>query len=374
MDAEIYSVSEINNLIKTCFDSNPLFSHVCILGEISNYKLYPSGHHYFSLKDKDSSLPCVMFKGNAYGLKFKPESGMSVLALGRISSYPRDGKYQLYCDALEVFGAGDLQIAFEQLKEKLSKEGLFDSSHKKKLPVFPKRICVITSSAGAAVHDIIRVTKERWPLSKIILIPVRVQGEEAPDEIVEAISFANEKKAGDVIITGRGGGSLEDLWAFNDEKVARAIYDSEIPVISAVGHEPDVTISDYVADKRAATPSNAAEIAVPDVNEIRGILEGYKLRLNPETYINNQRMDLDRIRDRLISLIDGKLSLDKQHFLKAASSLDAMSPLKVLSRGYCVATKDTNTVVNAMDLSSGDVINIMFSEGNADCKVEKVNA
>ena len=257
----VFTVSEMNQFIKELLDNVPPLQEVLLRGEISNYKVYPSGHHYFTLKDSQSSLKCVMFKTSTMRLRFRPENGMQVIAAGRISVYPRDGAYQLYCTGLTPEGVGDLSVAFEQLKEKLRKEGLFDAAHKKPLPVYPRRIAIVTSPAGAAVHDMIRILRRRYPLAKVLLLPVRVQGTEAPAEIAGAIRYANRHALADVLITGRGGGSLEDLWAFNDERVARAIYDSEIPVISAVGHEPDVAISDFVADRRASTPSNAAEIA-----------------------------------------------------------------------------------------------------------------
>ena len=268
-----FTVTELNAHIKQLLDADALLGNVCVTGELSNYKVYPSGHHYFTLKDAESSLRCVMFRSSAQSLRFRPASGMSVAAVGRIAVYPRDGAYQLYCTRLIPGGVGDLYAAYEQLKEQLQKEGLFDRAHKKPLPAFPQRIAVITSSAGAAVRDIIRVLGKRWPASEVVLLPVRVQGAEAPAEIAGAIRYANRYQVADLIITGRGGGSMEDLWAFNDERVARAIYDSEIPVISAVGHEPDVTIADYVADLRAATPSNAAELAVPDRQELQKKLQ-----------------------------------------------------------------------------------------------------
>ena len=255
MEQRVFSVSEVNNYIKNTLDSDPLLGEIFIRGEISNYKLYPSGHHYFTLKDPEGAIRCVMFRGQALRLRFRPENGMKVIAFGRVTVFPRDGAYQLYCSGLSPDGIGDLHVAFEQLKEKLYREGLFDPAHKKPLPKYPERIAIITSSAGAAVHDMIRVIRRRYPLVKLLLLPVRVQGAEAPAEIVGALRYANRWKLG-------------DLWAFNDERVARAIYESEIPVISAVGHEPDVTIADFVADVRAATPSNAAEIAVPDRAEL----------------------------------------------------------------------------------------------------------
>ncbi len=268
----IFSVSEANNFIKALLDRVPQLQEIFVRGEISNYKLYPSGHHYFTLKDAEGAMRCVLFKGNALRLRFRPENGMKVIAFGRISVFPRDGAYQLYVSELSPEGAGDLHVAFEQLKAQLEREGLFDPAHKKPLPKYPKTIAIITSPAGAAVHDMLRILRARWPLTEVKLLGVRVQGTEAPPEIAGALRYANRYKVADLIITGRGGGSIEDLWAFNDERVARAIYESEIPVISAVGHEPDVTIADYVADARASTPSNAAEIAVPDRNDVRARL------------------------------------------------------------------------------------------------------
>lgn len=398
MDRQALTVSELNNYIKAVIDRDGLLSQVCVRGELSNYKIYPSGHHYFTLKDSSSSLRCVMFRGSASKLRFRPESGMGVTAFGRISVYPRDGAYQLYCDALIPEGTGDLQVAFEQLKAKLDAEGLFDSSHKKPLPQFPEKIAIITSSAGAAVHDMIRILGHRWPMTKVLLLPVRVQGTEAPPEIVGAIRYANEFKLADVIITGRGGGSIEDLWAFNDERVARAIYASEIPVISAVGHEPDVTISDYVADKRASTPSNAAEIAVPDWHEMLDALVSYDIRANqamrkklfqlgerlnsirtkrvmsdPSAHIDNRRIELDHMRDRLLSAQERDLMARKAHFGKLVASLDAMSPLRVLSRGYTVATDAAGTAVKSVEkLSEGDRLDVRFADGKAGCVIETI--
>ena len=268
MSDNVWSVGELTRQIKDLLDGESSLQHIYVRGELSNYKIYPSGHHYFTIKDEEATLKAVMFRREASRLRFRPESGMKVIALGRITVYPRDGVYQLYVTELVPDGVGDLHAAFEQLKAKLAEEGLFDRSHKKPLPPYPERIAVITSSAGAAVRDVIRVATKRFPVAKLIVMPVRVQGAEAPPEIVSALRYANRWKVADLIITGRGGGSIEDLWAFNDERVARAIYESEIPVISAVGHEPDVTIADFVADMRAATPSNGAELAVPDKSEL----------------------------------------------------------------------------------------------------------
>ena len=273
MAQQVLSITQINEYIRGKMDSDALLNQVAVRGEISNYKLYPSGHPYFTLKDEGAALKCVMFKGNALRLRFRPDNGMKVIAMGKISVYPRDGAYQLYCTAMAMDGVGDLYAAFEQLKAKLAAQGLFDQAHKKPIPKFPGTIGIVTSEAGAALHDMLRILKKRYPLSQIRLLPVRVQGVEAPGEIAAAIGYANYFRLADLLIVGRGGGSIEDLWAFNDERVANAIYQSQIPVISAVGHEPDVTISDFVADLRAATPSNAAELAVPDQNALRQTLD-----------------------------------------------------------------------------------------------------
>jgi len=400
MNEKTLTVSELNNLIKTLIDCEPLLNNVAIRGELSNYKIYPSGHHYFTLKDSQSSLRCVMFKSSASKLRFRPESGMGVTAFGRISVFPRDGAYQLYCTDLLPEGTGDLQIAYEQLKEKLEKEGLFDEAHKKKLPQYPKTIAIITSSAGAAVHDMIRILGKRWPMTKVKLLPVRVQGVEAPAEIVGAIKYANKYKVADLIITGRGGGSIEDLWAFNDERVARAIYESELPVISAVGHEPDVTISDFVADKRASTPSNAAEIAVPDCEEMRELIDNMSIRQTqamrkklstlqarlddvkkrrvlqePMAYIDNKRAELDFIKSKLISSADNINAGKRRDFVRLAAALDAMSPLKVLSRGYAIASDSNGRLIKSVnDVSANDSINLSVSDGVIKCRAEESEA
>ncbi len=398
MERQTLSVSQLNNRIKGLIDGDPELSEVCVRGELSNYKIYPSGHHYFTLKDAESSIRCVMFKSSAVKLRFRPESGMGVTAFGRVSVYSRDGAYQLYCSALMPEGTGDLQVAFEQLKRKLDEEGLFAREHKKPLPRFPERIAIITSSAGAAVHDMIRILSHRWPLTKVILLPVRVQGAEAPPEIVGAIRYANEFNVADLIITGRGGGSIEDLWAFNDERVARAIYASEIPVISAVGHEPDVTISDYVADARASTPSNAAEIAVPDAAEFADALRSYEIRSSqamvkklaalrarldgistkrvmrdPSAAIDDRRILLDRCRDRLIGAQE-HINAEKRHeYIRLTAALDAMSPLKVLSRGYAIVSGASGDVIKSINaIDKGDTVSVRFSDGTADCEVASV--
>ena len=398
MDQQALTVTELNQYIKGLLDIDPMLGNVSVRGELSNYKIYPSGHHYFTLKDSESSLRCVMFKSSAAKLRFRPESGMGVTAYGRVAVYPRDGAYQLYCTGLMPEGAGDLQVAFEQLKAQLASEGLFDRAHKKPLPAFPSRIAIITSSAGAAVHDMIRILSHRWPMAQVVLLPVRVQGVEAPPEIVGAIRYANEFKVADVIITGRGGGSIEDLWAFNDERVARAIYASELPVISAVGHEPDVTISDYVADARASTPSNAAEIVVPDQRDIRDALDSFRIRqdqalrkklmslsqqleayqskrvmTDPVAHIDNRRISLDHARDRLVSAEERNLAAARQRFVALAAALDAMSPLRVLARGYAIAEDSQGQAIKSIkSLSPGDEVTVELCDGRADCLVRSV--
>ena len=321
---------------------------------------------------------------------------MKVIAAGRISVYPRDGAYQLYCSSLSADGIGDLYVAFEQLKAKLFEEGLFDEAHKKPLPKYPQRIAIVTSSAGAAVHDMIRILRHRYPLAKVLLLPVRVQGAEAPPEIVGAIRYANRYQLADVLITGRGGGSIEDLWAFNDERVARAIYDSEIPVISAVGHEPDVTISDFVADRRASTPSNAAEIAVPDMAELLRELAQNKSRLaqsqgkllelekhrllalaqkrvltDPLAFIQDKRLMLDYVQQRAASAAKDTLAAQRRRFVQLTAGLDALSPLKVLGRGYAMAQNHDGVVLkSAKQVSVGDSIQVQLQKGRLYCTVD----
>lgn len=395
MDAKIYSVSEINTYIKTVFDRDMVLSSVCVRGELSNYKIYPSGHHYFTLKDQDGSMRCVMFKGSALRLRFRPENGMKVLVTGRITVFPRDGAYQLYCEFMMPEGAGDLHVAFEQLKARLQEEGLFDSSRKKSIPKYPERIAIITSAAGAAVLDMLRILGKRYPLTKVILLPVRVQGVEAPPEICGAIRYVNRFQLADVIITGRGGGSIEDLWAFNDERVAREIYRSEIPVISAVGHEPDVTISDFVADLRAATPSNAAELAVPDQTELRQSIQSMENRMaqaitrqlkmsrqkleylknkrvlqSPLNYIQDRRLLVDYQQKQLHNGMRHILSEQKRALIRLAAGLDAMSPLKVLARGYSMTRDDEGHIITSSDaVRAGDLLHITLANGRINAAV-----
>lgn len=393
----IFSVSEANNFIKALLDQVPQLQEIYVRGEISNYKLYPSGHHYFTLKDAEGAMRCVLFKGSALRLRFRPENGMKVIAFGRIGVFPRDGAYQLYVSDLTAEGVGDLHIAFEQLKAKLYAEGLFDPAHKKPLPPYPKTIAVVTSPAGAAVHDMLRILRARWPLTEVKLLGVRVQGAEAPAEIVGALNYANRHKVADLIITGRGGGSIEDLWAFNDERVARAIYASEIPIISAVGHEPDVTIADYVADMRASTPSNAAELAVPDRNDVRARLDALERRMDrterarldglrdrlsaleskralrdPMAFLADKRLLLDCTQKDLASLAERQVAQRRQCFAALCAALDAMSPLRVLARGYAVARTEEGAVLRRADeVSAGETVHIMLAEGSLVCTVNE---
>ena len=396
MSDKVFSIKEINGYIKDMLDSDRLLVGVYVRGELSNYKVYPSGHHYFTMKDDESSLRCVMFKSSASKLRFRPENGMGAVAFGRIAVYTRDGAYQLYVSDLKPDGIGDLHVAFEQLKDRLHKEGLFDEKYKKPIPRYPKTIAVITSPAGAAVRDIIRVLRGRWPMTKVIVMPVRVQGAEAPPEIAGALGYANKHNIADLIITGRGGGSLEDLWAFNDERVARAIFASKIPVMSAVGHEPDITISDYVADIRAATPSNAAELAVPDINDIRGALQeawarlqqtmkrdlklrsrnlsdlsGKRVMQNPKHYIDDKRLLIDHSQDKLLSAARGRLLINREQYARLAAALDAMSPLKVLGRGYAIARSEKGAIIKkASDVNTRDRIIVRLVKDEIKCVVE----
>ena len=391
----IFTVSELNQFIKDLLDNVPPLTDLLLRGEISNYKVYPSGHHYFTLKDSQCALRCVMFKGSAMKLRFRPENGMQVIASGRISVYPRDGAYQLYCTGLSPDGVGDLSVAYEQLKEKLRQEGLFDPAHKKMLPPYPQRIAIVTSPAGAAVHDMIRILRRRYPIAKVLLLPVRVQGAEAPAEIAGAIRYANRYRLGDVLITGRGGGSLEDLWAFNDERVARAIYESDIPVISAVGHEPDVAISDFVADRRASTPSNAAEIAVPDMAELLRWLEEADLRMargldrqvgaardrlerlakkrvltDPTALIADKGMQLDHLQHRLAAAMRAVTDRESGRCGALAAALDALSPLRVLGRGYALAQTESGEVLRtAQQVQPGQRITVRLARGGLTCDV-----
>ena len=395
---QVLSITQINEYIRGKMDEDRLLLQLAVRGEISNYKMYPSGHHYFTLKDENAALKCVMFKTSASKLRFRPENGMKVIAMGRITVYPRDGAFQLYCSAMSMDGIGDLYAAFEQLKAKLAAQGLFAPEHKKPLPQFPKTIGIVTSSAGAAVHDMLRILKKRYPIVKVRLLPVRVQGAEAPGEIAAAIRYANRFKLADLLIVGRGGGSIEDLWAFNDARVAYAIYASEIPVISAVGHEPDVTISDYVADLRAATPSNAAELAVPDqaalqqsmdaaASAMAAALSG-KLRharqrlhvltqspalVSPTGYLEQRQQSLEHLKSRLIGAQMQQIQRKKQRYIGNTAKLDAMSPLKVLTRGYSIVSADDGTIVRSVrQTAPGREVQVMLSDGSLRATVSDI--
>ena len=417
----IYSVSQLNNEIKELLDTVPGYRNLLVQGEISNYKAHSSGHHYMSLKDEGASINAVMFRSDAMRLKFRLENGMKVIVRARVSSFPRTGQVQLYISEVIPDGAGALNLAFEQLKAKLQAEGLFDPMYKKPIPRMPRKIALVTSPTGAAVRDMIRILGRRWPLAEVTLYPALVQGQGAADSIARAIGLANAIGDADVILCGRGGGSMEDLWAFNEEAVARAIFASEIPVISAVGHEPDVTIADFVADLRAPTPSGAAELAVPDraeyamslrtldtrlhaaalgqVQRQRRQLDGLQQRLearNPTRYIEEKRVLLDRTADRLFAAFPAYLAREEQkltllrrrllaagkdgvqrrrlRFARTVATLDAISPLRVLARGYAVANKGVRgaVITDASMLKAGDALHIRFAKGAANCRVTDI--
>lgn len=393
----VYSVSQVNGYLKELIDRDRSLAAIFVRGEISNYKVYPSGHHYFSLKDEGGAIRCVMFRREAESLRFRPQNGMKVIAFGRVAVFPRDGQYQLYCSKLTADGVGDLHLAFEQLKEKLYRAGLFAPEHKKPIPAYPEHILLVTSPAGAAVRDMLRILEARWPLARVTILPVRVQGEEAAGEIAGAIHWANANLASDLIITGRGGGSMEDLWAFNEEIVARAIYDSAIPVISAVGHEPDVTIADFAADLRAATPSNAAELAVPDQNDLYARLDQLAIRMkqamerdlsdrrarlkrlmvsraltSPENYLQDRRMLLDYQQRRLVTGLNTSVERQQRRLAALAASLDALSPLKVLGRGYSIARKKDGSVLTSVKQAAPDTrFCLRLADGEVPCRVER---
>ncbi len=395
--ADVISVSALNQYLKNLMDGDRFLTNVLVSGELSNYKVYPSGHHYFTLKDGEASLRCVLFRREAALLRFRPENGVQVVAGGRVTVFPRDGQLQLTCNRMMPLGLGDLHLAFQQIRAKLEAEGLFHPDHKKPIPRYPRRIALVTSPVGAAVRDMIRVLGARYPLTQVMVVPVRVQGAEAPLEICRALELVNRHGAADLIITGRGGGSMEDLWAFNEEAVARAIFASQVPVISAVGHEPDVTISDYVADLRAATPSNAAEMAVPDVRELghrlsqlrgrmeRGLhhrlkseksrleLAGKSPWLSGETPLFQERRQLlDFQESRLRSGLEKNLAAQKHRLGSLAASLDALSPLKVLGRGYALVKDENQKPLSSVEtVSPGQGLGIQMKDGSLFCRVER---
>lgn len=394
----VYSVSDINNYIKQLVSNDIILSDVSIRGEISNFKHHYTGHMYFTIKDKNSLLKCVMFRSQAVSLRFSPENGMKVIVSGYISVFERDGQYQLYASSMQPDGVGALHIAFEQLKEKLQREGLFDPENKKKIPVLPGSIGVVTSSTGAVIRDIINVTYRRNSKMKLILYPVAVQGQQAAGQIAEAIKCLNEHNKVDVIIVARGGGSLEELWAFNEEIVARSIYASNIPVISAVGHETDFTICDFVSDMRAPTPSAAAELAVPDMEVLLYKLESYNMRMKsslakkvttlknqlqklnarpffaqPYDRVNQQRQTLDNLTKSMVRENQTIIKDKKSQFGMLAGKLDALSPLKILERGYSLVKNPQGYVVNNVkQINIGDKLEILMNDGLAECDVISV--
>ena len=390
----VATVTQINNYIKAVLDKVPVLQNIWIKGEISNFKLHSSGHIYLTLKDNGAVLKAVMFKNAAGTLKFKPADGTKVLARGRISVYESGGQYQMYIEEMEAEGTGDLYAKFEELKKKLTEEGLFDENRKKPIPKFPETIGIVTSPTGAAIRDMINVLSRRCPMVKVIIYPCLVQGESAAESIVTGIEYFNTKKKVDVIITGRGGGSIEDLWAFNEEITARAIFASEIPIISAVGHEVDFTISDFASDLRAPTPSAAAELAVPDVLELKRSIESSKIRMSAllkgrldanirhlslisgrsgitqfEKMIGDRVQKVDLLNERLTMSYKNKTEILENQFSAMCGKLSALSPLAVFERGYCSASKDGKPLNSINDLSNGDIIKLRLTDGEADCTV-----
>ena len=396
IEKQVLTVTQVNLYIKEMLSRDDVLSHITIKGEISNFKAHSSGHMYMSLKDETGVIRAVMFRSAAGRLQFRPENGMKVIASGRVSVYERDGQYQLYIEYMQQDGLGDLHIAFEKLKLKLSAEGLFDPKHKKPLPKYPKRIGVITAPTGAAIRDILNILSRRFKYADVVLYPVLVQGENAAMSIAVALKYFNENNAADVLIVGRGGGSIEDLWAFNEEIVARAIYDSRIPVISAVGHEVDFTISDFVADLRAPTPSAAAELVVPSQEELKDkfnnvygrlyscagrILEKNRLRLRlltekpvlktPERSLDERRLYIDGLYNRFENAYKNILKEKEQALKLNASKLDGLSPLSALSRGFSVTKDEGGRVVKSVgQVKKGDKISVVVSDGEIKASVE----
>ncbi len=391
------SVTQLTGYIKLLLDRDEILSQTCVRGELSNYKIHSSGHHYFTLKDEGAVISCVLFRSDAMRLRFRPESGMKVILTGRVSLFPKSGQYQLYVSHMQPDGAGDLAVAFEQLKQKLQAQGVFDAAHKKPLPRYPERVALVTSPTGAAVRDMIRILGRRWPLASVLVCPVRVQGEGAAEEIAAMLELVDAAELADVIITGRGGGSLEDLWAFNEEIVARTIYRCKTPVISAVGHEPDVTIADFAADVRAATPSNGAELAVCDRAELRALLEQQARRMekaqerrlellrqrlrrlserpvlrSPEGSLQQKELLLELLRQRLERAAVSAMEKRQRQFAALSGRVDALSPLKVLARGYAVATRQEQVLHSVGQLSPGEEIRLRLSDGTALCAVERI--
>lgn len=395
----VLSVSQLNRYIKMNFDADENLANIFISGEISNFtNHYRTGHLYFTLKDDSAAVRAVMFNSSAKRLKFMPEDGMKVIARGRVSVYEASGQYQLYVDDMQPDGVGALNLAYEQLKEKLQKEGLFSELHKKPLPPYPEKVGVITSPTGAAVRDIINVLGRRFPYAEIVFCPVLVQGDGAHLQLTNAVNLFNSERAADVIIIGRGGGSIEDLWEFNDEGLARAVYNSEIPVISAVGHETDFTICDFVADMRAPTPSAAAELAVPDANELQYALSALKNRMflnvssgiadrrsrleylasngalkSPDEMLSNRSQRLDTAFSKMLSSYENRIGGKKVEFISAATALSKLDPMSVLMRGFAfVSDKSGKNVYSSQSLAKGDKINVRFHDGSAVCEVKEI--
>ena len=396
MEYNPITVTDLNKYIKNKIDGDEMLNNVLVKGEISNFKNHYTGHMYFTLKDESSLIKCVMFKSYTTHLSFMPKDGMKVMVLGSVAVFERDGFYQIYAKAMKEDGLGSLYTAYEELKKKLEQEGLFEEAHKKKIPFMPKTIGVLTSNTGAVIRDIINVSTRRNPGVHIRLYPVPVQGPGAAEKIAEGIKFMNENKLADVLIIGRGGGSLEDLWPFNEEIVARAIYDSELPIISAVGHETDFTIADFVADLRAPTPSAAAELAVANIDDVRETLKLYNNRYkvalkkkielmrlsyekcmarpaykNPTQKINEQYMVIDMKVKALQNNMMLKLKEAKTSFVKETAKLDSLSPLKTLTRGYSIVTEQDGKIIKSVnDLNSGEKVNLRLSDGQKTATID----
>lgn len=394
MEYNPITVTDLNLYIKGKIGNDEYLNNVLVKGEISNFKHHYTGHMYFTLKDENSLIKCIMFKSYTSNLKFVPKDGMKVMVLGTVSVFERDGVYQIYCKAMQEDGLGSLHIAYEELKKRLGEEGLFDEEHKKPIPKMPKCIGVLTSNTGSVIRDIINVSTRRNPNVYIKLLPVPVQGEGAALKIAKAIEIMNKQKMADVIILARGGGSLEDLWPFNEEVVARAIYTSELPVISAVGHETDFSISDFVADLRAPTPSAAAELAVPNIADVSLKLDAYNLRYknalkkkievmrlryekcmmnrvfrNPLQNIQDKYVRIDYINKSMQACISNKIKLAKSKFSENLTKLDSLSPLKTLARGYSIMQKDGKNVKSIKDVQKDDEVNVRLIDGNIKAKI-----
>jgi len=390
------TVSQLNRYVKFLLEESDSLRGLCVVGEVSNFKNHYSGHWYFTLKDAKAAIPVVMFRESNQRLGFMPQDGMRMMLAGRASLYERDGKFQVYAEHMQPDGLGALYLAYEQLKERLSSEGLFEDERKRELPVFPAKVGIITSGTGAALQDILQVLGRRYPLAEAVVCPVQVQGAGAAEQIAAAIELMNAKQAADVLIVGRGGGSLEDLWAFNEEIVARAVAASAIPVISAVGHETDVSICDFVADLRAPTPSAAAELCVPDISEIavwlqskqeslqismqRSMLQkrqalanllGRRVLQKPEELVFTARQRLDNAVQCMLHAMKEHMLLERAHLTKTVASLDALSPLRVLARGYAIALKNNNAVTSVNELSPGDKLKLQLQDGACDVIVGK---